>query len=602
MSKLNQYQQAAVDSTAPNKAIVAGAGSGKTHTLTHIISKDIERGMKPDTMVAITFTRNASKELKERLERLIGDNAQKIRTSTIHGFCLDILDDWIEALGFDKGFALYDQEDKKDIINGIIKDLQYKITYAEYLECVDTGKHTQESRILTDEYRERMMMYNAIDLDMILMLTFEVLSRIPGALKATRERCKAFYIDEFQDTNYLQLIIIKAIDPAHMVVIGDPDQSIYEWNHAKPEYMVNITETFPGIELHKLVNNYRSTTQIINVSNRVIRHNVDRIDKDLIAQFSGDPVNLEFNGDESAELEYILKSLNGKYSDNAVICRNNKRAQMVANYLTSKDIPVNLISAAADIFKKSEIRKFIKLLQLIHNPDDDYAFLQVINWPYNRMSEKELKSVQEKAASTMQSLYSVTFNGVNSATVAFLTRVESLHQKHKHITVTELETLAIDMFDVIATYAAQYRTFRIVEFEYLRREIQRWRIFQGYMNRPQHLTAFLRYVKLRDIQENINNDREAVYVMTVHGSKGLEFPNVFVVGLNEREFPSGQSENIEEERRLLYVAMTRAMHKLHLTRSNTKAVNWITQMTIPSRFIAETGLSNNQIKIQEEAQ
>jgi superfamily I DNA/RNA helicase len=418
------------------------------------------------------------------------------------------------------------------------------------------------------------------------------------ALKATQDKYRTFYIDEFQDTNFEQLQIIKLINPARLVVIGDPDQSIYEWNHAKPEYMVNITETFPGIELHKLVDNYRSTTEIIAAANSVIRHNVERIDKDLIAHSSGDCVHVDNFVDETSELENVVKNLDPVYSRNAIICRNNKRAEYAANYLTTHNIPVNLISSSADIFKKGEIKKFMKLMQLIHNPDDDYAFLQVINWPVERISDKELKKIQVESAGTSMPLFTTAFYARNGLVMDFLKRVETLHLKLNKMTIGDTEREIMASFDVIASYAVKNRTTRIVEFEYLRREIQRWRIFQGYMRRPQTLVAFLRYVKLRDIQENIKKDREAVYIMTGHGSKGLEFPNVFVIGLNEREFPSGMSKNMEEERRLFYVAITRAEKQLHLSRSNTKQLqNYTIQSTVSSRFIGETGIDDSQIQM-----
>lgn len=596
---LDKYQQTVVDSESKKKAIIAPPGGGKTTTLTHIIKKDIERGIDPSSMVAITFTRLASKELKERLEVLIGEDASKINASTTHAFCLDILDDHIEELGWEEDFGLYDRDDKKDIIISIIKKMQKKITYPMFEKKVSDDPYNEEVKLILGEYREKLQLYNAFDLDMILTLTIELLTDNEDVLKMVRGKYNSLYVDEFQDTNELQLKIINLINPEYIVVIGDLNQSIYEWNNARPDILLNIEKTFEGIDVYKLVNNYRSTHEIVGTANKVIKNNVKRFDVEMIAHKSGIDPDINYFPDEASELQYVFDNLQEPYSNNAIIVRTNARAEMAAKFLTHRDIPVNLISSAGDIFKKSEIKNFLKLMQLVHNPHDDYSYLRSINWPVKRIKPKEKQEIEKLGAKTSQSFYDVSKKLNNADLKQFNSNLDKLHHSIPNTSIYNLLGRIIDTFDVLATYDEQNRYTRIAEFEMFRKEVRRWGIVQGYMRRPVTLTAFLRYVKLRDVQENLRKGREAVNIMTLHACKGLEFENVFMLGLNEKEFPSGRSKNIEEERRLFYVGITRAKSGLHFTRSSLKQVSKaFTSRVEPSRFLFETGhITDEQIKM-----
>jgi len=596
---LDKYQQAAVDSKSKKKAIIAPPGGGKTTTLTHIIKKDIERGIDPSSMVAITFTRLASKELNERLDKLIGEDVAKIHTSTIHAFCLDILDDHIEELGWEEEFNLYDRDDKKDIIVSIIKKMQKKITYTTFEKTVAEDPDDEEIKLILGEYREKLQMYNSFDLEMILTLTIELLTDNEEVLKMVREKYNSLYVDEFQDTSELQLKIINLINPEYIVVIGDLNQSIYEWNNARPDILLNIEKTFEGIDVYKLVNNYRSTHEIVDTANKVIKNNIKQFDVEMIAHKEGIDPDINYFDDEAAELEYVFNNLQKPYSNNAIIVRTNKRAEMATKFLTHREVPVNLISSAADIFKKSEIKNFLKLMQLVHNPYDDYSYLRSINWPVQRIKPKEKQEIEKLGISTTQSFYDVSKKLNNADLNRFNADLDKLHDAIPNTSIYSLLVQIRDTFNVLATYDEQNRNTRIAEFEMFRKEVKRWGIIQGYMRRPVTLTAFLRYVKLRDVQENLRKGREAVNIMTLHACKGLEFENVFMLGLNESEFPSGRSKNMEEERRLFYVGITRAKTGLHFCRSSVKQVNKAyTQRVEPSRFLFETGhITDEQVKM-----
>lgn len=583
---LNQQQMAAVESKSDKKAIIAGAGTGKTHTITRMIAKDIERGHEPSNMVAITFTRNAAKELKERLNSLIGIKANEMSINTVHGFCLNILTEYINQLGWEEDFNIYDQDDREDILKAIIDDLN--VSSIKNLLSVLSGDRSEDlfDSMVLNEYQERMKKYNAIDLDMILDLTIQLLGN-ENILTNIRKVHKYFYIDEFQDTNDKQLKLIKILNPDRLVVIGDPDQSIYEWNNAKPEYMVNIEQTFPNTELFKLEQNYRSTNQIIESANKLIRHNLNRIDKELVAQSDGDDIEYSSYDDELEEINYIYDNLDAKYSNNAIICRNNARAGLIADKLAVRKIPINLMSSSNDIFKKQEIRKFIKLLQVINNPDDDYALEQILNWQIRRIDKIELASSKTKAIQNSTSLFK-TLNDANEHVLLLINRITQSNDKKRHMTAYGLVKDIMNIFSITTKYKTEDRQTRLLEFEELRKVIKRWEIVQGILNQGIYLEDFVRYIQLRDIQDKYNKKKEAVNIMTVHGSKGLEFKKVFLPGLNEKEFPNGRSENIEEERRLLYVGITRAEEELHITRANTRLVrNRFEQMTTKSRFIKE---------------
>lgn len=595
---MNKQQSAAVESNAERKAIIAGAGTGKTFTITRIIEKDITEN-EPSKFVAITFTRNAAMELTKRLFDVIGNPAKQIFTGTIHSFCLNLLDDNIEKTDYQKDFVIYDQDDRRDIITSIIKTFDIKISAKDVINYVYEkmdGEKINENIYANEifvynEYKSRMIEYNAIDFDMILQMAVSLLENNKDIIKDLKTKHTHFYVDEFQDTNYMQLQLLKLIDPKNLVVIGDPDQSIYEWNHARPGYIINIQNIFEGMELFKLETNYRSTRQIIKHANRIIENNVNRIPKKLKTDKEGtDPIS--FSGmHEYAEAEYIKDVIEKPYKNYAIIARTNPRKNLIADYLAQNNIPINVLGGRGDIFTNDNIKSLIKLMRIITNPNDDYLLKKVMDWPNARLTYSEWQQTDLIVGMTNKSYFKILSDGPNQPVIDFCSSVDKLHCVYKEKTTAQILYAVINDLNILHTFTERQRITRVEEIEEFRKAIKRWQVQREFKQQDISLKSFLRFIMIRDIQESYNKEKDAVNIMTVHGSKGLEFENVIVAGMNDGEFPSmykDEISNLEEERRLFYVAITRAKEKLYLTRSEEKLSQWKTaQATKTSRFINE---------------
>ena len=574
---LNERQLDSVLSGAQRKVVVAGAGTGKTYTLVRMIKKDSE--MVPfKNMVAITFTRYAANELMDRLKGLVGDT--DIFTGTIHAFCLTILEEHAEQIGRTPDFSLYDQDDRKDIIESIIEKFNFKMAFSKLPELLK--KNDSKAKLVIDEYEQRMQIYNAIDLDQIVTKTVELLNNHPSVLAKYRSRIGCMYVDEFQDTNYSQLEIIKLINPKMLRIIGDPDQSIYEWNNANPEILNEIHTHFEGVEIFKLVDNYRSTNQIIAKSNQLIRHNVNRIDKDLIAHKDGEEVDVWLKNDLNDEICEIEKCIKTPYSSNAIICRTNAKAKAIFEYLVTK-YPTMLMANSQSIYKKPHIKHFHSLLHAVMNPNDKMSLLRFMV-AIGLMPRSDADSV-------FNSLLTESTTSDKKTIVDAFTWLKSVYTINSLSKTFDIYTVygkVIEEFDIISVYKDADRKSKINDFEQLRKSINRWKLKQEYYGLSTSLKAYLRYVMLIDIQESQTESEDAIRIMTVHGSKGLEFENVFVPSVNRDEFPSKQSDNEEEERRLMYVAMTRAKEKLYVSSTLERTLfNGFIQLTGPSKFIQE---------------
>jgi len=591
---LNKQQQLAVDSKSMKKLIIASAGSGKSTTLVQIIKKDTER-ISPENMVAITFTRNAANELKEKVHSA---GVSELNAETIHGFCLKILTKYIHEIEWEDNFVLFDQDDRNDILKYINESQQILPKTMTLEKGLKDDKY--KTKILR-AYYSLMQEYNEIDLNMIIDLTVMLLEN-QDVLEEVKKQYKAFYIDEFQDTYAAQLTILKAIDPELLVVIGDPDQSIYEWNDAKPEYIINTQYIFPGMEMFKLEINYRSTHQIVNMAESLIKNNIKRIDKTAKATRDGVPV--EFNLDNETlkdQINIIAENLSDPFKHNAIICRKNGTALAIADQLHDMGYPVNLVLSSADIMKKEHIKSLLYISKSIVNSNDDYSVMKSICFLHGK-ALNEIMPYYEHAGQTGIPLST----HLKASNKDFYSSIDKLYQLNDKVLITDAyESMKsiFSEFNIISRYSDQHRETRLSELEEFRKEVKKWRNVQSFKRLDTSLAAFIRWVMIRDIQDTLKKDTDAITIMTVHGSKGLEFHKVFIPNFFQKEFPMTRSDNIEEERRLLYVAITRAKEELMITSCNTKKLfNGFTQATEPSQFLKEIYKSDNKSKIKRATQ
>jgi DNA helicase-2/ATP-dependent DNA helicase PcrA len=590
---LNDRQQAVVNSAAAFKAIIAGAGSGKTHTLTHLIQADIARGVDPKQIVAITFTRNASLELKERLLAM-DIPVKEMFAGTIHQFCLQLITKFSHKLQLKPEFDIFMQGDRKDIIEYIIEKYKFKCKITR--NGFSGDDHVIKS--VMKQYDDLMIQLNAIDIDQVLTHTLTLMDD-PEVFEHVTSNHTNFYVDEFQDTNDIQLQCIKSFVPKALTIIGDPDQSIYEWNGAKPEILNHINDHFSEIELHFLVDNYRSTHQIIEASNKLIRHNVNRIDKDLIAHKDGQLVVFDSLNDIDSEIQEvaeIIKSNLGPLSDFAIITRKNAHAMLFVEGLRKHGIEVNPMLSSATVMKQPEIIKIIKLLGAVANPTNSFSMGFIIN-QYVKNFDAFAHTFADKGVTIQQM---IPVDKMTPELNDVINKIVTINQNSMFESTFSIYKQVIDSFGIVKKYmidGEMVRKERLMDLYQFETIIKKWeKSINRYGGTPS-LSAFIRYMVLIDMQENKRKDVDAVDVMTVHGAKGLEYESVFLPCFTDTDFPNERIDdegksNIEEERRIAYVAVTRAKTELYISSHNQAKTQWSKMMIrTPSRFVREMGVN-----------
>jgi len=468
--------------------------------------------------------------------------------------------------------------------------LKNKVKYSDIEEYAKTNTmNSLYEQFVYDEYLEVMKIYNAIDLTMIIPMVNKLLLN-DDLLADLREKHKYFFVDEFQDTNDEQLDLINRINPESLVIIGDPDQAIYEWNGARPENMVNIKDVYEDMELFILEENYRSTKPIVKVANDLIKYNKNRISKKLVTKKEGINVVYKACETDEEEISFIANNiLAGELKDNAVICRSNKQASKIHAGLIRYNIKSNLITSYGDPFKSDAGKLLTRILRLVNNHMDDYS-AQYVATSLLGLSVKYVRSVALMSE-----------KGYFLSTLAFATKKgEELYNFITNIGVEGIKELAYErVVEVIAKsgilgyYGSTGRQSKLIDIDEYRREVRKWQSKQAFFGGDKSFEAFMRHIEFRDLQDKLDRTKDCVNVMTVHGSKGLEFPNVFVSGCNEGHMPSlrGTNPNVPEERRIMYVAITRAQDRLFLTRSKL-TVSYGNRLlaNVTSRFIYEMGI------------
>lgn len=628
--KLNPMQKKAVDKTEGPVLILAGAGSGKTGALTVRVANLIEKGVKPWNIMAITFTNKAAKEMRERVNGLVGAGAEDIWVSTFHTSCVRILRRDADKLGYDRNFSIYDTKDSEKLMKDVFtrlniglqdKAFPLKSVLAEISrqkeELVSPTQYSQEAgqdfrraRIAScyREYQKRLKQSNAMDFDDLIYLTVLLLQTEPDVLNYYQERFKYIMVDEYQDTNTSQYMLVKMLAKKYknLCVVGDDDQSIYGWRGANIRNILDFEKDFPGAEVIKLEQNYRSTKTILEAANAVIKNNNERKDKALWTENDrGSIIHLHRAENEYEEGRFIAEKIDvligrgREYKEFAVLYRTNAQSRAIEEQFIKKAIPYRLCGGTR-FYDRREIMDILAYLKLIANPADDIAFKRVINVPKRGIGDTSVERVADFAAEKGMSIYH-TLTHINEIDKLgtrgkkfeeFYNRMENLKCEKEVLPLPKLiEAVAIrtgyfESLELEGTEEAQTRKENIEEFISKAAE---------YAKRVENaeLEGFLEEVSLvADIDEYSENEN-AVVLMTLHSAKGLEFPYVFITGMEEGMFPSyrsitsGDEKDVQEERRLCYVGITRAREELFLTHARSRMQNGQTQYNQPARFIME---------------
>lgn len=623
LNNLNPQQKEAVIHTSGPCMVLAGAGSGKTRVLTRRIVNLINQGISPNSILAITFTNKAAQEMRARVAQMIPDyTGQWIQT--FHAACYKILRMDIEHLGYNRNFTIFDETDGKALIKEILKeeenDFETKPEEILYIikqaknSLIDPEKYFERmsvSYILKEKYYRVYRMYsarlkenNVLDFEDLIILCIKLFREYPDVLKKYQDWFKFIMIDEYQDTNYAQYLWAKLL-AAHenIFVVGDPDQSIYSWRGAEPYNIKRFLQDYPGSKVIKLEMNYRSTGTILAAANSVIRNNEDREEKELrTSQGQGEPIVYFCASDSYQEARFIADTItdlvdreNRKYDDCAVFYRTHAQSRILEDALASRFIPYKIVGAHK-FYERKEIKDMVAYLRLAANNNDRLSFRRVINTPRRGIGEKTIEKIdtyaQEKGCSIMEALIDPSqITGISAKMGDVLQEFYGMIQFFA--TVAETSSLREVIETVIDStgYLADLRKNSPADAETRIENVQELLSMALEFEREggQGLEDFLAGIALTQDTDNMDYT-DATLLMTYHGAKGLEFPVVFMTGMEEGVFPSFRTETIEqleEERRLCYVGITRAMEKLYLTNSVSRLLYGYERNNPPSRFLKE---------------
>ncbi len=624
---LNDKQHEAVINTEGPCLVIAGAGSGKTKVLTHKIAYLMkEKNVKPWNILAITFTNKAANEMKERIANLVGDDAQDIWMGTFHSICVKILRRFIDRIGFDTSFIIFDSSDQKTMVKGCMRDLgiddkkmtdrsvQFEISNAknEMLEPASytasaVGDYRKEQIAKVYElYQKRLKENNAIDFDDIINYTIKILLENPDVLTYYADKFQYILVDEYQDTNKSQFTLITMLASRHgnVTAVGDNDQGIYSFRGADISNILNFERDFPGTKIIKLEQNYRCTGNILKAANAVIKNNEVKYKKELWTNNEvGQLPKIYSAKNEYDEGSFIVQQINHlkreeyfKYSDFAVLYRMNTQSRAIEDIFNREGIPYKIVGGLK-FYERKEIKDIISYLRLIQNPADNLSLKRIINEPKRGIGKASLENIEELANRTEQSMYEVIKNadqyGLNRVFLnsrEFVNLIEEMRAKKDEIELSELITSILKKsgytkaLEDEKNIEAENRIANLDEFLNVAIEFEE-------ESADNTLSEFLEGITLSSDLDNMEESEDTVTLMTLHSAKGLEFPAVFLVGLEEGVFPGyksiGEPKELEEERRLCYVGITRAKQYLFLTFSKQRTVFGSTSCNPVSRFLKE---------------
>ena len=627
LKELNDKQYEAVVNTKGPCLVIAGAGSGKTKVLTHKIAYIMqEENAKPWDILAITFTNKAANEMKERIANLVGDNVKDMWVGTFHSICVRILRRFIDRIGFDTSFIIFDTSDQKTLIKNCLKDLaiddklfnersvQSEISNAKN-DMLEPFQYTakamgdyRKEKIATvyELYQKRLKENNAIDFDDIINYTIKILMENPDVLEYYSNKFKYVLVDEYQDTNKAQftLITLLASKNGNITVVGDNDQGIYSFRGADISNILNFEKDFPGTKIIKLEQNYRCTGNILEAANAVIKNNEVKYAKKLWTENEiGKLPKVYLADNEYDEGSYIVEQIEHlkreeyyKYSDFAILYRMNTHSRAIEDIFRRENIPYKIIGGLK-FYERKEIKDIIAYLRLIQNTSDNLSLKRIINEPKRGIGKTSLDSIEELANNEGTSMYKIIkdaqqygLNRIYLKSRDFINVIEELRQKQKDLTISELIKLTLKKTGYMQalkdekTIEAENRIENLDEFLTVAIEFEE-------QFAENTLADFLEGITLSSDLDNMEETEDSVTLMTLHSAKGLEFPVVFLVGMEEGIFPGyksiGEPKELEEERRLCYVGITRAKENLFLTCSKKRTIFGSTSCNAVSRFLKE---------------
>lgn len=633
---LNGPQKEAVDTIDGPLLILAGAGSGKTRVLTHRMANIIAQGkVPPDGILAVTFTNKAAREMESRIFKVLMDIGIPVReplwVSTFHSFCNRVLRDHITLLDYKKFFSIYDDGDQLSQIKKVMqalnindkvhpaKNFRNRINSAKMMGLGPQEVKKSNMLFLDDKtvevyqlYEAEMKKANALDFGDLLMKVYELFQMYPDLLEQYQEKFKYIMVDEYQDTNHIQYLLVQMLASKHrnLCVVGDEDQSIYSWRGADISNILDFEKDFREAKVIKLEENYRSTGTIVSAATTVIKNNSERKDKTLFTSNpEGDPIYVREERSEYDEARYVVKQIQNlmsageaNYNDCAIFYRTNAQSRVLEEQLRTNSVPYKIVGGVR-FYERMEIKDILGYLKLTVNPSDDMAFKRVINVPARGIGKTTIEKLDEYSMTHKLSLMDAArkacdervFNaGVTGKFRNFIKLMEELQELSSHHNLLDFYHMALEKteyVEMLKSEESQEAKARIENLEELSNALTQ------FMKEREDasLQSFLEEMALVSDVDSLDEAQNSVTLMTLHISKGLEYPYVFIVGLEENLFPSAKSvssdsedeNSLEEERRLAYVGMTRARQKLYLTYARSRKVWGQEQFNPPSRFLKE---------------
>lgn len=640
LSTLNKEQRQAVDTLDGPLLILAGAGSGKTRALTYRIANLVDHGVSPWNILALTFTNKAAREMRERTEALLGGSVKDMWVATFHSCCTRILRSDIDKLGRNRNFVIYDDDDQTSLIAAIMKRLGVNdkdITKRQIKEHISEAKNksTEPEKFLMDnpyldesvlkvfrEYQRSLKEYNALDFDDLLGKTLELFQSCPEVLQKYRSKFRYILVDEYQDTNVMQYHIVELLAREHgnICVVGDDDQSIYGWRGADIRNILDFEKDFPGAKVIRLEQNYRSTSNILDAANAVIENNQGRKSKKLWTDNGrGDRIETFTADSERDEAHFVCRKImegvrNGmNYGDFAVLYRMNAQSRIPETTMVNYGIP-NKVYGGQRFYERKEIKDIMAYLRLIYNPFDDIALKRIINVPKRSIGDASIAELARVAEQEGKSMLVAALTSENIDPRAMKKIKPFADTMGEFIALSRTMPLSEFTWGMIS--ALEYETYLKAEdkrgevesrMDNLRELIGNIKEIEKDLSEGEDaLRAFLENVSLVSDIDAMNDGNGAVALMTLHSAKGLEFPVVFMIGMEENIFPTSRARNdmsnhaMEEERRLCYVGMTRAKQKLYLINARQRNIFGNESYNRKSRFIeeipAELTVSDNPVK------
>ena len=627
-SALNDRQREAVECLEGPLLVLAGAGSGKTKVLTYRIANLVEHGVKPWNILALTFTNKAAREMRERTLTLVGTGGETLWVTTFHSFCSKLLRMECDKLGYERNFSIYNDSDQMKVIGDILKDMgmsersspkremKERISNAKN-KSLDAGRYLEENYSddsgltikVYQSYRKRLMAANALDFDDLIVKTIELFETFPDILEKYRHKFLYMLVDEYQDTNMPQYRLMELICREHgnICVVGDDDQSIYGWRGADVNNILSFEKDFKGAKVVRLEQNYRSTRCILDAANAVIANNQSRKSKTLWTdKCEGERITRFTAQNEREEAAYICKKIlegvqgGGSYGDFAILYRMNAQSRVLESTLVNYGIP-HKVFGGFRFYERREIVDILSYLKLIANPNDDVAFSRVVNVPKRGIGDKALEELRGAADASGTSLLiaAMSGEGMPTKTLAKLRPFADMMADFlAESTLMPLSRFTERMIDIV-----EYEAYLLADdkkgeadsrMENLRELVGNIKEIEASMPEGESaLSAFLENVALVSDIDAMEEGASSVSLMTIHSAKGLEFPYVFLAGMEENVFPTYRarmeliSSAMEEERRLCYVGLTRAKEKLYLLNAASRALFGEPAVNRASRFIEE---------------